>query len=166
MSNASSADIAKARRSWKEDHLGMYLQSGGAEGHIVDVSDIGGHKFTTTLLLRLVGRKSGKTRINPLIYGDLGGEVVIVASKGGADHHPAWYLNIRDSTELSFQIATQAFSGTWREPQGAERTKVWDFMVGVFPPYKSYQASTNREIPLVMLSVREPIDIFTAEPEG
>jgi deazaflavin-dependent oxidoreductase (nitroreductase family) len=160
MSNATSAEIAKARRNWKEDHLGMYLGSGGSEGHIVDVSDIGGHKFTTTLLLRYVGRKSGKTMITPLIYGDIGGEVVIVASKGGADHHPAWYLNVADSKELSFQIATQAFRATWREPKGAERAKVWDFMVGVFPPYKGYQASTEREIPLVMLSAAEPIEGF------
>jgi deazaflavin-dependent oxidoreductase (nitroreductase family) len=160
MSNATSAEIAKARRNWKEDHLGMYLGSGGSEGHIVDVSDIGGHKFTTTLLLRYVGRKSGKTMITPLIYGDIGGEVVIVASKGGADQHPAWYLNVRDGKELSFQIATEAFSATWREPKGAERAKVWDFMVSVFPPYKGYQASTEREIPLVMLSVIEPIESF------
>ncbi|MDB6162244.1 MAG: nitroreductase family deazaflavin-dependent oxidoreductase [Gammaproteobacteria bacterium] len=160
MSNATSAEIAKARRNWKEDHLGMYLGSGGSEGHIIDVSDIGGHKFTTTLLLKYVGRKSGKTMITPLIYGDIGGEVVVVASKGGADHHPAWYLNVADSKELSFQIATQAFRATWREPKGAERAKVWDFMVGVFPPYKGYQASTAREIPLVMLSVAEPIESF------
>lgn len=162
MSNATSAEIAKARRSWKEDHLGMYLRSGGAEGHIIDVSDIGGHKFTTTLLLQLVGRKSGQTRINPLIYGDIGGEVVIVASKGGADHHPAWYHNIKDSPEIDFQIATQAFRGTWREPQGGERAKVWEFMVGIFPPYKSYQASTHREIPLVMLCADQPIELFKA----
>jgi deazaflavin-dependent oxidoreductase (nitroreductase family) len=160
MSDATMAEIAKARRNWKDDHLGMYVRSGGAEGHIVDVSDIGGHKFTTTLLLRVVGRKSGKTRINPLIYGDTGGELVVVASKGGADHHPAWYLNIKDSKEICFQIATQAFRGRWREPQGAERAKVWEFMVGIFPPYKKYQASTRREIPLVMLSADEPIDIF------
>lgn len=55
MSNASSAEIAKARRSWKDDHLGMYLQFGGAEGHTVDVSDIGGHKFTTTFLRGVPG---------------------------------------------------------------------------------------------------------------
>lgn len=160
MSDATRAVIAKARRSWKEDHLGTYLRSGGAEGHIVDVSDIGGHKFTTTLLLQLVGRKSGKIRINPLIYGDIGGEVVIVASKGGADHHPAWYLNIKDSKEIRFQVATQAFRGTWREPQEAERARVWGFMVGIFPPYEEYQASTDRQIPLVMLSADEPIDVF------
>jgi deazaflavin-dependent oxidoreductase (nitroreductase family) len=164
MSNASSAEIAKARRSWKDEHLDMYLRSKGTEGHIVNVSDIGGHKFTTTLLLKLVGRKSGTTRINPLIYGDIGGEVVIVASKGGADQHPAWYLNIKDSPQIEFQIATQAFRATWREPEGAERAKVWDFMVGVFPPYKGYQASTSREIPLVMLSAGEPIEVFTGDP--
>jgi deazaflavin-dependent oxidoreductase (nitroreductase family) len=140
----------------------MYLESGGAEGHIVDVGDIGGHRFTTTLLLRYVGRKSGKTMITPLIYGDIGGEVVIVASKGGADHHPAWYLNLRESKELSFQIATQAFRAAWREPKGEERAKVWDFMVGVFPPYKNYQTSTARLIPLIMLSAREDIEPFKA----
>jgi deazaflavin-dependent oxidoreductase (nitroreductase family) len=121
MSDESMAEIAKARRNWKEDHLGIYLRSGGAEGHIVDVSDIGGHQFTTTLVLQLIGRKSGKARTNPLIYGDMGGEVIIVGSKGGADHHPAWYLNIKDTKEIRFQIATQAFRGTWREPQGTER---------------------------------------------
>ena len=160
MSNSSYGELAKARRNWKDEHLNVYLRSGGAEGHIMDVTDIGGHKFTTMLLLKYVGRKSGKTMITPLIYGDIGGEVVIVASKGGADHHPAWYLNIKDSKELSFQIATQAFRGAWREPQGAERAEVWDFMVGIFPPYKQYQASTRREIPLVMLSADEQIDRF------
>ena len=162
MSNETSAKLSDARRDWKTDHLGMYLDSGGAEGHIVDVTDLGGYTFTTTLLLKYVGRKSGKTIIAPLIYGDTGGEVVIVASKGGADHHPAWYLNVRESKELSFQIATQAFRATWREPQGAERAKVWDFMEGLYPPYKTYQASTTRVIPLVMLKAIEPIDIFKA----
>ena len=160
MSNTSYAEIAKARRNWKDEHLNLYLRSGGAEGHVMDVTDIGGHKFTTMLLLKYVGRKSGNTMITPLIYGDIGGEVVIVASKGGADHHPAWYLNVKDREELSFQIATQAYRATWREPQGAERGKVWDFMVSIFPPYAKYQASTAREIPLVMMSVIGPADRF------
>ncbi|MFP5305886.1 MAG: nitroreductase/quinone reductase family protein [Gammaproteobacteria bacterium] len=160
MSDETSAEIAKARRDWKTEHLEMYLGSGGSRGHIVDVSDIGGRRFTTTLLLRYSGRKSGRTIITPLIYGDIGGEVVIVASKGGADHHPAWYLNLRESKALDFQIATQAFRATWREPQGAEREHVWAFMVGLFPPYARYQASTTRQIPLVMLSPTESIEPF------
>ncbi|TAK99329.1 MAG: nitroreductase family deazaflavin-dependent oxidoreductase [Rhodospirillaceae bacterium] len=160
MTNATSAVIAAARRDWKTTHLEMYLKSGGAEGHVMDLRDIGGHRFTTHALIKYVGRKSGKTIITPLIYGDIGGEVVICASKGGADHHPAWYLNIVASKEIEFQIATQAYRATWREPGGAERTKVWDFMQGVFPPYTAYQASTTRQLPLVMLSPVEPVDIF------
>jgi deazaflavin-dependent oxidoreductase (nitroreductase family) len=160
MSDASSAGIAAARRDWKTEHLEMYLESGGTEGHIVDVSDIGGHRFTTTLLLKYVGRKSAKTMITPLIYGDIGGEVVIVASKGGADTHPAWYLNLREQEALEFQIASQAFRATMREPAGEERAAIWAFMAGVFPPYRDYQASTDREIPLVMLSAIEPVDTF------
>ena len=160
MSKASSDEIIQARLNWMKNHLGMYLRSGGAEGHIMDLRDIGGHRFTTTLLLRTVGRKTGATRVSPLIYGDLGGEVVIIASKGGADTHPAWYLNIKDSKEVDFQIATQAFRGTWREPRGAERTKIWDYMVSVYPPYKDYQAATRREIPIVNFNALDPIDSF------
>ena len=161
MSNESYKKIAKARRDFKTEHLELYLKSGGAKGHIVDVRDIRGHRFTTTLLLQTTGRKSQQKRITPLIYGDIGGEIVVVASKGGADHHPAWYLNIKSSKELRFQVATQAFRATWREPEPAERAKIWDFMVGVFPPYKDYQASTDREIPLVMMAPQEAIECFS-----
>ena len=66
MSDESYLEIARARRNWKTEHLDRYLGSGGVDGHIVDVSDIGGHKFNTTLLLRYVGRKNGRTIITAL----------------------------------------------------------------------------------------------------
>lgn len=162
MSNESSAKIAEARRDWKTEHLEMYLRSGGTQGHIMDVTAVGGHAFTTHCLVRFKGRKSGKTIITPLIYGDIGGEVVVCASKGGADHHPNWYLNLIASPEVDFQVATQAFRATWREPQGAERAKVWNFMVETFPSYADYQASTERVLPLVMMKAAEPIPVFEA----
>jgi deazaflavin-dependent oxidoreductase (nitroreductase family) len=160
MSDESAAAIRATRQDWVGEHREMYLRSGGAEGHIMDITPVGGHPFTTHCLIRYTGRKSGKTFITPLIYGDIGGEVVIVASKGGADQHPAWYLNIRDEREVEFQIATQAFRATWREPQGDERKKIWDFMVDVFPAYAKYQESTDRQIPLVMMKTVAPIEIF------
>lgn len=163
MSNDSSAEIRDARKDFMTEHREMYLRSGGAEGHIMDITPVGGHSFTTHCMIKYTGRKSGKTFITPLIYGDIGGEVVIVASKGGADHHPAWYLNIRESDTVEFQVATQAFRGTWREPQGEERAKVWAFMTDVFPSYIGYQQSTDREIPLVMMKAVESIPVFKAE---
>jgi deazaflavin-dependent oxidoreductase (nitroreductase family) len=160
MSNESSAAIRETRRDWVTEHREMYLRSAGAEGHVMDITAVGGHPFTTHCLIKYKGRKSGRTFVTPLIYGDIGGEVVICASKGGADVHPEWYLNIRDSREIEFQIGTQAFRATWREPQGAERDKIWSFMVDVFPSYATYQASTQRQIPLVMMKVVEPIPVF------
>ena len=155
-----TTEIERARRDWMKEHLQSYLQSHGARGHIVDLRPIGGHAFTTTLLLRTKGRKSGQTRIAPLIYGSIGGEVVVVASKGGADVHPAWYLNVKSGTEASFQIGCEAFHATWREPQGAEREAVWAFMEKVYPPYRDYQAATRRTIPLVMLTPRGQAEAF------
>ncbi len=141
-------------------HRETYLKSGGTQGHVMDISEIGGHAFTTHCLIRLQGRKSGQTRITPLIYGDIGGEVVIVASKGGADSHPEWYLNLRASEHVDLQIATQAFRASWREPEGDERHKIWDFMVRVYPPYIKYQRSTSRHIPVVMMTPVAAIDVF------
>jgi deazaflavin-dependent oxidoreductase (nitroreductase family) len=160
MSDSSSAQIRETRRDWVTEHRETYLRSGGTQGHIVDITPVGGHPFATHCLVKYVGRKTGNIFITPLCYADIGGEVVICASKGGADTHPAWYLNIVGSKEIEFQIATQAFRATWREPQGAERKKVWDFMVDCFPFYATYQSSTKREIPLVMLRSIASIPVF------
>ena len=160
MSDASSGAIRETRRDWVVEHRAMYLKSGGTQGHIMDITAVGGRNFATHCLIKYTGRKSGKIFITPLCYADIGGEVVICGSKGGADHHPAWYLNIRDNHEIAFQIATQAFRATWREPEGAERAKVWDFMQNCFPFYTTYQSTTARELPLVMMKVVEPIPVF------
>lgn len=153
-------EAESSRLDWISQHRDQYIDSDGKEGHIVDLTDIGGLSFTTCLLLRTTGRKTGKTRILPLIYGDTGGEVVIVASKGGADIHPAWYLNMQGGGDVAFQIGGQAFECTWREPSGAEHAEVWAFMEKLYPPYKDYQAGTRRRIPLIMMKATKPIDSF------
>jgi len=162
MSDESSAEIAAVRREWKHEHLDMYLGSGGAQGHIMDLTAVGGHALGTHCLIRFRGRKSGKILITPLCYTAVGGAVVICASKGGADHHPNWYLNLIASPQLDFQIATQAFRAAWREPQGAERDKAWACMTDSYPFYADYQASTTRLLPLVMMTPLEAIPAFSA----
>ena len=160
MSDESSAELRDARRDWVTEHRHMYLSSGGAQGHIMDITAVGGRAFATHCLIKYRGRKSGKILITPLCYADIGGEVVICASKGGADHHPEWYLNILASQEIDIQIATQAFRSTWREPQGAERQKIWSFFIDCHPFYEKYQASTARILPLVMFTPIAPIPTF------
>jgi deazaflavin-dependent oxidoreductase (nitroreductase family) len=153
----SMTEVERATLEFVAKHRDTYLSSEGREGHVLDYRHLGGHRFTTTMLLETVGRKSGERRITPLIYGDTGGEVVIVASKGGADVHPGWYFNIKAVNELTIQIAGQAFRCTWREPAGEERAAIWRFMAGVYPPYRDYQAATQREIPIICFAPGEEV---------
>lgn len=162
MSDESSAAISAVRRDWVTEHRESYLNSGGVEGHIMDITAVGGRNFATHCLVKYTGRKSGKVYITPLCYADIGGEIVICASKGGADHHPNWYLNIIDSDSIDVQIATQAYRASWREPQGEERQKIWNFFIDCHPFYADYQKSTERVLPLVMIKIEEPIDTFKA----
>ena len=141
-------------------HREAYLRSGGAKGHINLTVSAGGHNHSINLLLKFKGRKSGKTFVTPLSYGAIGGEFAIIASKGGADEHPNWYLNLREAPDVEFQIATQAFRGTWRQAEGAEREKVWTYMIDCYPFYAKYQASTSRIIPVVLLRPLEEIPVF------
>lgn len=136
--------------SMADAHALEYLRSEGARGHIWDFTPVGGYPWTPCLLLETVGRKSGERRIAPLIYGAIDGCFVIVASKGGAPAHPGWYFNIVAMDEVTIQIAAQAFACEWHEPEGEDRTRVWDYMVDLYPPYEQYQAGTDRTIPVVM----------------
>jgi deazaflavin-dependent oxidoreductase (nitroreductase family) len=146
---------------WVKEHRQLYLRSGGAQGHIMDITGAGGYTFGTHCLIRYQGRKSGRTMIQALCYGAIGGEVVICASKGGADEPPQWLHNIYASETVDFQIATQAWRATWREPEGAERAKVWAYMVDCFPFYATYQARTERQIQLVMMKGIEAVPVFS-----
>ena len=124
MADTDAAAIRADRGNWITEHLETYLTSGGTRGHIMDVSAVGGREMTTHCLIKCVGRKTAKVYVRPLIYGNFGGEIVIVGSKGGADTHPGWYLNILASNTIGVQIATQAFEATWRQPEGEERHEV------------------------------------------
>src|SRR3546814_2585453 len=80
-----SSDVCSSDLDWVAEHRDLYLSSGGTRGHIMDITAVGGPAFGTHLLIKYTGRKSGKVFITGLCYGVVGGEVVIVASKGGAE---------------------------------------------------------------------------------
>lgn len=142
---------AKPLPGWIADHLQRYEQSGGSDGHFWDASANGGSSKTPTLLLTTIGRKSGREITLPLIYGAAGGACVIVASKGGAAEHPAWYLNLLAEPEVGVQVADHKFRARARTASGAERQQLWDQLVQIYPPYTEYQQRTDREIPVVVL---------------
>jgi deazaflavin-dependent oxidoreductase (nitroreductase family) len=116
-----------------------------------DASLGGGQGLVPTLLLTTTGRKSGNALTLPLIFGEFDGEYVVVASKGGAPAHPAWYLNLQANPEVKVQIKGDKFTARARTGNSTERAALWPKMVEIYGPYAQYQIKTNREIPVVIL---------------
>jgi deazaflavin-dependent oxidoreductase (nitroreductase family) len=137
---------------WMADHVRRYQATDGADGHLWTPPT--GGKPVPTLLLTTTGRKSKRRQVLPLIYGKTDQGYVVVASKGGAPSHPAWYLNLSADPEVEVQAGPEKFKARARITSGEERTALWKKMTGVWPPYDDYQRQTQREIPVVVLEPR------------
>jgi deazaflavin-dependent oxidoreductase (nitroreductase family) len=129
--------------SWIVDHMRKYVETNGAEGHIWN--------GVPTLLLTTMGRRSGRPQMLPLIYGQDGDTLLIVASKGGAAAHPSWYLNLTAEPRVKVQVGAEKFDAVARTATAAERRRWWPLMTKIWPAYDEYQANTEREIPIVAL---------------
>ena len=128
-----------------EDHIRRYRETGGEVGHIW-------RNGSTILLLTTTGRKSGEKRTQPLIYGtDASGTLAIVASKGGADEHPAWYLNLVDQPNVEIELLAEKFKATARTASDDERAHWWPILVKEWSDYDAYQEKTERKIPVVLI---------------
>ena len=128
------------------EHVRQYEATGGKIGH--DWND------TSCLVLRTTGRKSGKGRKFPLIYGRDGNDYVVVASKGGAPDHPGWYKNLVAHPEAEIQVWDKVIPVTARTGSAADKARVWSTMTAQWPDYDKYQKSTQRDIPVVLLHPR------------
>lgn len=137
---------------WVTDHLRVYRESGGKEGHLYDASGIDPRlKIVPALLITTKGRRTGQPRTMPVFYGTYNGDYIIIASKGGAQTHAKWYLNLLDDPIAQIQVGPEHFTVKARIAEGEERAKIWKHMLTVYPPYDDYQAKTARKIPVVVL---------------
>jgi deazaflavin-dependent oxidoreductase (nitroreductase family) len=129
---------------WQEEHMRRYIASDGQDGHIWE--------GVPTLLLSTTGRRSGTQHTTPLIYGCDGDRYIIVASRGGAPSHPAWYLNLVDQPQVQVQVLADRFAARAHTASASEKPALWKIMAGIWPAYDEYQTRTTREIPVVVLS--------------
>jgi deazaflavin-dependent oxidoreductase (nitroreductase family) len=128
-------------------HQMLYERSGGRVGHRL----LG----TPTLLLRTTGRRSGAQRTNALVYLADDGNYVVVASKGGDDHPPAWLLNLAAEPSVEVQLGRERRPATARVlgPDDADYERLWrQVNENNSGRYDGYQAKTERRIPLVVLT--------------
>jgi deazaflavin-dependent oxidoreductase (nitroreductase family) len=129
---------------WVADHTRRYVESDGADGHLWN--------GVPTLVLTTTGRRSGQPRRNALIYGQDGENYLIVASRGGDDHDPLWYRNLVADPQVSVQVGADRFQATARTASAEEKRRWWPTMTAIWPAYDEYQAKTERDIPVVVLT--------------
>ncbi|MFI0483525.1 nitroreductase family deazaflavin-dependent oxidoreductase [Actinomadura sp. 9N215] len=142
-------EIHDSPTDWVAEHIRTYVESGGRKGHL--------YQGLPTLLLTTRGRKSGLLRRTALIYGEDGDHYLLVASNGGASEHPAWYLNLSAHPEVTAQVGADIFAARGRTATPDEKDALWQVMTSVFPLYDSYQAASERDIPLVVLEGVTPL---------
>jgi deazaflavin-dependent oxidoreductase (nitroreductase family) len=129
------------------EHVRRYLATNGASGYRE-----GG---VTNLVLTHRGRTSGKLYRTGLFYGEDQGRWVLVASGSAiTPTHPQWYLNLVANPEVTVQIRGERFTARARTAEGAERDRLWELMVDLAPVYRTYEARSDRTIPVVVL---EPV---------
>lgn len=128
-------------------HTSIYRATGGRLGGRMVESPV--------VLLTTTGRKTGRERVTPLLYLEDGGNLVVVASNGGAAGHPAWWLNLRANPEARVRAGNRTLRVRAEEAGGEEKRRLWARLVEMYPAYEDYQRKTDREIPV---SVLRPVD--------
>ena len=110
-----------------------------------------------TVLITTTGARSGKTRKASLAFLWEGDDMVIIASKGGAPHHPGWYHNLKADPRVTVQHRGGVEERIAREAVGEERDKLYERMDSVFETFGPYQTrATPRKIPVMVLSRSYP----------
>ncbi len=99
----------------------------------------------------MTGAKSGQPREIPLVYTTDGDQIVIIASKGGADTNPAWYFNLVANPEATIELGADKFQARATKAEGAERKRLYDAQAAMMPTFAEYEQKTAREIPVFTL---------------
>jgi deazaflavin-dependent oxidoreductase (nitroreductase family) len=131
-------EVFDNRSGWVGDHVRRYVESGGRRGHRFNGRD--------ALLLTTRGRRTGRLRRTALYYGRDGDRYVLVATED-----PAWYRNLLANPAVVVQVRTETFAALARPAAPAERPRLWELMLGVFPKYADYAREAGRELPVVEL---------------
>lgn len=128
------------------EQVRLYEETGGEEGRTLEGKPC--------VILTTRGRKTGKIRKTPLMRVEYEGTYAVVASMGGAPEHPVWYLNLVTEPDVTLQDGAEVMDLRAREAAGDEKAEWWTRATEVWPDYDAYQATTEREIPLILLEPR------------
>jgi deazaflavin-dependent oxidoreductase (nitroreductase family) len=103
------------------------------------------------LLLTTTGARSGLPRTSPLTYTTDGDRLVVIASKAGADQHPAWYHNLVTTPDVVVELGAESFPAKATVAAEPDRSRLFAERVAVMERFAGYQELTERVIPVVVL---------------
>lgn len=101
-------------------------------------------------ILTTIGRKTGQRRDSPLVFLQEDARIVLVASQGGRDTHPMWYLNLKANPAVTFQTKTETLELIARDATDPERDEYWPKLDAVYADFPNYRSYTDRKIPIVI----------------
>ncbi len=142
--------VPKIIAAMSKANVWLYQKTGGRLGSTWRV----GAAFprgVPVCLLTTVGRKTGARRTTPLLFIEDGDDVVVVGSQGGLPKHPQWYLNLLVNPRATLQIKRDVREVVARVADPEERARLWPRLVAHYADFESYQAWTDREIPVIVL---------------
>ena len=123
-----------------------------ANGGAVDRAAGGFFEGKPVLILHNTGAKTGKLRLNPLVYATHDGSYVVAASKGGAPNDPHWLLNVRANPDVTVEVGTEQFPATATIVEdGPLRDELYAKLVAIMDQFGQYETMTDRRIPVVVL---------------
>ncbi|MDE1853742.1 MAG: nitroreductase family deazaflavin-dependent oxidoreductase [Thaumarchaeota archaeon] len=108
----------------------------------------------TLLLLHHVGARTGKLRVNPVMYLKDGDRYLVFASKGGEDTNPDWYHNLRAHPDVEIEVGDEKIKVHAEEVRGVERDRLYARQSSLRPQFADYQRKTKRVIPVMALMSR------------
>jgi deazaflavin-dependent oxidoreductase (nitroreductase family) len=107
---------------------------------------------TPVLLLHHTGARSGKSRVNPLVYQSDSGRYVVFASKAGAPTNPDWFHNLKAHPDVKIEAGSETIDVVASEATGEERDRLFRTMVERSPQFGEYEKLTERVIPVIVLT--------------
>jgi deazaflavin-dependent oxidoreductase (nitroreductase family) len=137
------SEPTNAVNDWNRSVIEQFRANDGQVGGNFDGAPV--------LLLHTTGAKTGRERVNPMMYLEDDGRTYVFASKAGADTHPDWYHNLVAHPDVTAEIGTETVSATAVTIPEPERRRVYDIQASRYPGFADYEVKTTRVIPVVEL---------------
>jgi deazaflavin-dependent oxidoreductase (nitroreductase family) len=136
--------MSGSRNDWNAHTIAEFRRNHGKVG--------GPFRGAPLLLLRHTGARSGKLRINPVMYLKDGDRYIVFATKAGADTNPDWYFNLKAHPDIQIEVGDEIIDVRAEEIKGPEHDRIYERQASLYPAFAEYRRRAKRIIPVIALT--------------